>query len=38
MSVTQRDPDVQAWFDQLDHPLRDVMLEVRTLLLSAAPA
>lgn len=37
MSAMQRDPDVQTWFDQLNHPLRNVMLEVRTLMLSADP-
>ena len=36
MSATQRDPEVQAWFDQLDHPLRDVMLEVRAAALDDA--
>lgn len=24
-----RDPEVDAWFDALDHPLKDVMFEVR---------
>lgn len=28
-------PDVDAWFDELDHPLKDVMQQVRTVILSA---
>jgi uncharacterized protein YdhG (YjbR/CyaY superfamily) len=27
------DPDVDRWFDALDHPLRDVMLEIRRTIL-----
>jgi hypothetical protein len=30
-----RAPEVDAWFDALDHPLKDVMLRVRTEMLSS---
>lgn len=30
-----RDPEVDAWFDALDHPLKDVMLEVRKQILAS---
>lgn len=29
------DPGVTAWFEALDHPLKDVMLSVRAAILSA---
>jgi hypothetical protein len=31
------DPIVDAWFDSLDHPLKQVMLRVRELILAADP-
>jgi hypothetical protein len=30
-----RDPEVDAWFDALEHPLKDVMLEVRRAVLAS---
>jgi hypothetical protein len=30
-----RDPEVDAWFDALEHPLKDVMLRVRTEILAS---
>jgi hypothetical protein len=30
-----RDPEVDAWFDALEHPLKDVMLDVRRAMLAA---
>ena len=27
-------PDVDAWFDEYDHPMKDTMLRVRTIILS----
>jgi hypothetical protein len=30
-----RDPEVDAWFEALEHPLKDVMLDVRRAILSA---
>ena len=35
MTGTGRDPEVDAWFDALDHPLKDVMLEVRRAVLAS---
>lgn len=29
-----RDPGVEAWFRDLDHPLKDAMLEVRKIILA----
>ncbi|HJP66245.1 MAG TPA: DUF1801 domain-containing protein [Actinomycetota bacterium] len=28
-------PDVERWFEELDHPLKDLMLEVRAAILGA---
>jgi hypothetical protein len=30
-----RDPEVDAWFETLEHPLKSVMLEVRRAILAA---
>ena len=30
-----KSPEVEAWFRDLDHPLKDAMLRVRTLVLGA---
>jgi hypothetical protein len=30
-----RDPEVDAWFGALEHPLKDVMLDVRRAMLAA---
>jgi hypothetical protein len=30
-------PEVEAWFRELDHPLKDVMLRVRAVILGADP-
>jgi hypothetical protein len=37
VDVRQASPQVTAWFDRLDHPLKDAMFEVRNIILAADP-
>jgi hypothetical protein len=35
VSLAGRDPEVDAWFDALDHPLKELMLRVRKEMLAS---
>lgn len=36
-AIIHRSPDVDAWFDAYDHPLKEVMQRVREIILGADP-